>query len=149
MPLTWSKGCAIGAIGARRSFLALKPFPTDIICGNAGKTKQRSPEPSMRHSIPPLKFLSSARRFVRSPFSPNFAETRAQRLPGWAGGQSYYVHSLKVYGPELQQSPYLSTVKPILPVRSSGFVGDFPRSPNRSPRSSPPRSPQDRQSDRF
>lgn len=144
MPLTWSRGCSIGAIGARHTFVALIPYkPSQSRYGSPdnGKSNSRLSEAESRGG---LKYDSHERRFVKSPHKPELTETRTQRLPGWAGGQSFYAPSLKVYGPVLMQSPYLSSVKVILPVKSSGLIGEFPRSRNQSPCLSPPRSPQSR-----
>ena len=152
MPLTWSRGSTAGAISARHTFLALIPprYHTNSSVGRSGSTKSGTAgfdSISPSHSTRRFNTCGNS-KFVFSPYMSIMTETKVQRRPGWAGGPSFYVPAKKTYGRTLMQSPYLSTVQTVLPVRSSGFLGDFPRtpirSPIRSPRSnsgSPPRSP--------
>ena len=148
MPLTWSRGCTAVAMGARHVFVAVgsSKYLSKGTIRRIGATRKY--EVFAFDSISPTdskrKFNSCDSSRNLSPYFSNMTETKLKRLPGWAGGLPYYAPSRKTHGRKLVQSPYLSTVEAPLPLRSSGFLGEFPRTPSRSPRSvpcSPPRTP--------
>jgi hypothetical protein len=146
MPLIWSRGSLGTTLSARHTFLGLTDAPKQYLHGSdSGRYYHQTYEfPSGSHPRFWKKKTGSnapANQFTTPYFPSALTQMRTQRLPGWAGGPSFYIPSRKTYAPTSTHSPYLSTVKQELSHFSSGFLGDVPRSPTRTPARTPARSP--------